>query len=513
MTDISLTRAMTDPALFGGVFGGSSFWTWKVVAKVIDGIRLVEPREIELFKACTGRTQLPNRHGRRVLRRLIILAGRRAGKDRFFSGVAIWRAALCTNWNQHISAGEQAVVLLLGRDRRQAAILRRYCQGLLRQPLLAAEIVRKTDDVIEFRNGSSLEIASNDVNLVRGRSAIAVLGGETCYWKSDEHAASSDEEVTSAAEKSMAMCPDGGLLLLGSSIYRKRGYMYRQYRKLNGNDDSDDICWFADSTTMNPKLRQEVVDSAMAEDPAKAGAEFGRAWRDDIADFCPPECIEAVTEFGVRERPPLPGLFYYAFVDAAGGTGSDSFALCIAHRLSGEDRMVVIDAIREFRPRFIPSEVIRELAILLKSYRISEVVGDGFAGGFHSDEWRKNNIRFKAAEHATSENYLRALPMILNKRALLIDSPTLRSQFASLERRTTSVNREQVSHPQVASAHDDVATACAGALVIAGAGYGYDPLFRGFQETNDKPPPPRTGPTGAEFFSYLPSLGAPPWIR
>ena len=66
---------------------------------------------------------------------------------------------------------------------------------------------------------------------MRGRSAIAVLGSECCHWRTDEHAASSDEEVVSAALPSMAMCPDGGLLMLGSSVYRKRGFMYRKFKQ------------------------------------------------------------------------------------------------------------------------------------------------------------------------------------------------------------------------------------------------------------------------------------------
>ena len=158
------------------------------------------------------------------MRRLLLLAGRRAGKDRFLSAVAVWRAALCCNWRRYQSVGEGAVVLLLGADRKQAAILRKYCHGLLNVPLLAQEVSRATDELVEFKNGSSLEIATNDARLIRGRSAIAVLGSECCYWKTDEHANSSDEEVVGAAEPSMAMCPDGGLLLLGSSVYRKRGY-------------------------------------------------------------------------------------------------------------------------------------------------------------------------------------------------------------------------------------------------------------------------------------------------
>src|SRR5215469_3284016 len=71
---ITLTQAMADPALFGRVFASPSFWTWKVVAKLIDGIPLTEPREVDLFKQCTGRTTLPTES----VRRLILLAGRRS---------------------------------------------------------------------------------------------------------------------------------------------------------------------------------------------------------------------------------------------------------------------------------------------------------------------------------------------------------------------------------------------------------------------------------------------------
>ena len=185
------------------------------------------------------------------------------------------------------------MVILLGADKKQAAILRLYCEGLLRAPLLDQEITRSTGDVTEFRNGSSLEIATNDARLVRGRSAIAVLGSECCHWRTDEHAASSDEEVVGAAEPSMAMCPDGGLLMLGSSVHRKVGYMYRQYKKLHGNNDTDDICWFAPSNVMNPVLPAHVIDKALAENASKARAEFRNIWREDLSDFIPLDVLDA----------------------------------------------------------------------------------------------------------------------------------------------------------------------------------------------------------------------------
>ncbi len=464
---ITLTQAMTDNNLFGKTFSSASFWPWKTLAKVIDNIPLVEAREVALFKQCTGRTQLLNRQDRQLLRRFILLVGRRGGKDRFLSAVAVWRCALCADWRQYLSPGETAVTILLGRDKKQAAILRRYCHGLLQVEALQREVTRQTTDVTEFRNHAVLEISSNDASLVRGRSATAILGSECCHWKHDEHSASSDEEVVGAAEPSMAMCPDGGLLLLGSSVYRQRGYMYRKYRELFANDASSDIVWFAPSKLMNPKLPQAVVDAALAEDPHRGAAEFDNRWREDLTDCFPLDAIEACTDFDVFERPPQPNTYYYAFFDASGGTGSDSFTLCIGHRLPDSEGTVVVDCIRERKPRFVPAEVIAEYAGLMKCYGISEIRGDKFGGGFVEDEWQRNQIRFTPSEFTTSENYIRSLPIVLSRRTRLVNNATLRSQLASLERSVTGT-KEQVSHPKHAGAHDDIATAVCGLLVLAG---------------------------------------------
>jgi hypothetical protein len=459
---ISLSRALSDPALFGKTFAAPSFWTWRVVAKFIDGIELTEPREIELFKECTGRSVLPSN----PVRRLILLAGRRAGKDRFLSACAIWRAALCADWRKHISAGEQSVVILLGADKRQAGILRRYCEGLLQAPMLAPEVTRQTGEIIEFRNGASLEIATNDARLVRGRSAIAVLGSECCHWKTSEYAASSDEEVVGAAEPSMAMCPDGGLLLLGSSVHRKVGYMYRQYKKLHGADGSEDICWFAPSSVMNPVLPASIIDKALAQDASKARAEYQNIWREDLSDFIPADVIEACTDFAVPERAPEPGLDYVAYCDASSGL-ADSFAIAIASR--GTPHMLHV--VRERKPRFVPAQVIAEYAELLKLYGVTEVQGDKYAIGFHAAEWRNHGIEFIACERTTSENYLHCLPVLLAGRVRLVDNITLRSQLCALERRVGANDKETVTHPAHASAHDDVACAACGAISLA-AKYG-----------------------------------------
>ncbi|MGO9401733.1 MAG: hypothetical protein ACLP19_28430 [Xanthobacteraceae bacterium] len=468
---IGLYDAISDPRLLGGPFTSPSFWTWKTLAKLIDGIPLTEQREIDLFEQCTGRSY--NRFHKRPVRRLILLAGRRAGKDRWASSVAVWRSALAQDWSKYISAGEGAVVILLGADRKQASILRRYCHGLLRSPLLLDEIRRDTDDIVEFKNGASLEIITNSASLVRGRSAIAVIGSEACLWKTDESNASSDTEVVSAAEPSMAMAADGGMLLMGSSVFRKRGWMYTKYKELFGNDDAEDICWFAPSRVMNGQLPQSVIDRALAEDHLKASAEFLNVWREGVSDFVPIDVLDAATDRGVYERPRDPAVAYVAFVDCASGLGQDSFTLGIAHCEYGTNK-IVLDVLRERRPPFVPSAVVTEFAALLREYGINEVISDAYSFGFHQDEWVRAGFTFTLCENTTSENYGSFLPLLTSGRARLLDNATLRSQLSSLERVVTPANKELIRHPQTASAHDDCATAAAGAMVHAASRLKFD---------------------------------------
>jgi len=455
---ISLAEAMRDQNLLGDVFAAESFWPWHAVAKLISG-ELLDDRETELFHQCTGRTKLPTG----PVTDLTLLNGRRGGKDRFMSAVAVHRAALAFDWSKTLSAGEQGVVILIGSDKKQAKILRRYCRGLLGKPMFAKKISRITDELIEFKNGAALEVVTNDADLVRGRSVLALLGTEVCFWRTDPESNSSDEEVAAAAEPGMAMTPGGGLTILASSVHRKKGLMHRLWKELHGNDDAEAICWLAPSRVMNPALPERVVTKAKEKDLQRANAEFESIWREDVSDFIPGDVVDAATDFGVLERPPIPGITYAAFADPAGGTGKDSFTISVAH--SGPGGEAVLDCIRERPPRFVPAAVVKEYAELLRSYGISSIRSDRYASAWASDEWSRNGIICKPSELTKSEIYLAALPLLMSGQARLLDNERLREQFKALERRTHTGGRESVDDSGAASAHDDLANACSGALI------------------------------------------------
>jgi hypothetical protein len=453
-----ITLATAFRTVFADSFSGASWWPWRTVAKILSGEPL-DDAELALALKCTGRTRLPARPPRR----LYLLVGRRGAKSRFASACAV-HAAIATDWRAVMAPGEQPVVLLLAVDRAQAQVCRRYCRGLIQASrLLAGEVVRETEDVVELRNGCAICIGTNDHRSVRGRTIAVLVGDETAYWKSDGEALSSDEEVVAAVEPAMATVPGGGLTVLISTAYRKKGLMHRRWKELFGNDDAADVCWVAPTTTMNPLLPTEVIDRALTEDPARARSEYLCEWREDLSDFVPTDAIESCTDWGVRERPRVPGVHYTAFTDAAGGTGADSFTLGISHRRP--DGTVVLDVLRERAPRFVPAAVTAEFAGLLKAYAIHEVRGDHFSGSWCADEFARNGVRYTPSEMTKSEIYLATLPLLLAGRCRLLDNEKLRKQFAGLERRAHANGRESVDHG--AGGKDDLATAAAGALLLA----------------------------------------------
>jgi hypothetical protein len=72
---------------------------------------------------------------------------------------------------------------------------------------------------------------------------------------------------------------------------------------------------------------------------------------------------------------------------------------------------------------------------------------------------------------------LNIVPLINSGSIALIDNERMILQLVSLERKTSSV-KDRVDHPQ--GMHDDLANACAGAVVMAqqGSGYGQQQSFR-----------------------------------
>jgi hypothetical protein len=174
------------------------------------------------------------------------------------------------------------------------------------------------------------------------------------------------------------------------------------------------------------------------------------------------ELIEHAVDTGVLVRPPRPGVRYVAFADAASGTGKDAFSVGIAH---AEGRGAVLDLAHEIKPPFSPDNAIAEIAALLKGYNVRTCTGDKYSAGFVIEGFSKQGIRYSYSDRDRSQIYVDCLPLFTAGRVSLIDNKKLVAQFASLERRTSSVGRDRVDHGR--DGHDDLCNAVAGALTLA----------------------------------------------
>ena len=454
--DVSVLDAMDDPEVFGPYFKGETWATWRIFIKALTAAPM-KPAELEVYQHHTGRTAPPSA----AFTGATAIVGRRGGKSRTFALLAVGAATL-RDYTPYLAPGEKATIAVIAADRRQARSIFRYIAGMLDAvPALAEMIEDRTAESIVLSNQVVIEVATASWRVTRGYTFAAVLGDEVAFWR-DDNSANPADEIIRAIRPGLATIP-GALLLKGSSPYRRAGVLLNDYRRHWGKDDARVLVWKASTREMNPSIDPAIIDEAYEEDPASAAAEYGGEFRDDLADFVSRDVIDACTTPGRYELPRVVGVRYVAFADPSGGS-SDSMTLAICHNEKG---VAILDAVRERKAPFSPDSVVEEFAETLKAYGLSQVTGDRYAGAWPAERFKAHGIRYVPSEKPKNEIYLDMLPMLNSRQVELLDLPRMAAQFCGLERRTARGGKDSVDHAP--KAHDDIANAVAGALLLANA--------------------------------------------
>jgi hypothetical protein len=447
---VTIRDAMTDPALFGGIFGGDSFAAWRALLAGFHGLPL-DADDLAAFQTLTGRQNAPESG----FSELWLVVGRRGGKSHSSALLAVYEA-LFRDHAARLSPGEVATVLVMAADRAQARSAMRFTRGLIESnPMLARMVTRETETTIEFDNRAAIEIGTASFRSVRGYTLAAVICDEIAFWHSD--GANPDKEIIQALRPALATL--NGKLVALSSPYAKRGMLWDTYRRSYGDDaDSRVLVAQAPTLTMNPTLEPAVVDRAMIDDPEAARAEYLAEFRSDIAGFLDEALLRDCVRPRPRELPRADGVEYFAFVDPSGG-GADGFSLAIGH-LQGNH--AVIDLCRERHGS--PAASAAEFAAVLKSYGVYRVTGDRYAGQWPRDEFAKHDITYTTSELDRSGLYLEFLARLHSGQVELPPDEKLLRQFIALERRTGRAGKDTIDHPP--NAHDDLANAAAGVVAL-----------------------------------------------
>lgn len=446
---MTIRQAMTDPNLFGGQFGGESFAAWRALLAAFYGLELTDD-EAATVKDLTGRENLPES----AFPELWLAIGRRGGKSQIAALIAVYEA-LFKDHQDKLAPGEVATVMCIASDRKQVRSVMRYVSGMVASnAMLAKSVVKEQGEIIEFDNRAVIEVATASHRTTRGYTLSVAILDEIAFWHIE--GANPDKEIVTGLRPGLSTL--GGKLVALSSPYAKRGVLWDTHKRHFGGDSKRVLVAQAPTLTMNPTLDPEIVADALRDDPEHARAEYLAEFRGDISTFLDIELIERATRSKPLELPPQDREEYYAFVDPNGG-GADEFTLSIAHR---EAELTVVDLVKGRHGS--PAAITQEFASILRTYRISKVHGDRYAGRWPRDEFRKHGIEYIPSDRDRSALYLELMARLNSGAVILPPDMKMQRQLANLERRTHRSGRDTIDHPP--GAHDDRGNAVAGAVAF-----------------------------------------------
>ena len=137
--------------------------------------------------------------------------------------------------------------------------------------------------------------------------------------------------------------------------------------------------------------------------------------------------------------------------------------MAIAHREA--DGLITLDCIRETAAPFAPESVVEDFCKTLAAYGVGRVHGDRYAGQWAVEQFKKRNVDYVPSERVKSDIYRDCLPLLNSRKCQLLDIRRLITQLHGLERKTARGGKDSIDHGP--GAHDDVANAVAGAIVLA----------------------------------------------
>ncbi len=160
------------------------------------------PAGLALYRSCTNRQDPPTTQAREAW----CTAGRRAGKSRLASVIAIYLAAF-RDYADVLSVGEVGTLPVVAADRRQARTCMQYISGLLDEtPMLAALVVDRSADSVELSTGVRIEIHTASWRALRGYTVVGCVLDEVCFWRSED-SSNPDHEIVNAVRPAMVTVP------------------------------------------------------------------------------------------------------------------------------------------------------------------------------------------------------------------------------------------------------------------------------------------------------------------
>jgi len=428
-----------------------TWYKWLVLGLAIFAEKMTRAERAIYFEF-TGRKNAPTKK----LREVWVALARRSGKNHFFAAVIVFVACLKRH---NIRRGNTAKIMLLALDREQSGeSFRMIADLLLSIPQFAAMIVGGSTDramsTIKLANRIEIQIMVANQGSVRARAAIFILLDEVGHWQTKEGAVNIDAGIVAAIRPTRWGMTESLLVAISSPRARK-GELYRvskqwgieTVKRRDGSAMENPILYWQARTDaghvervlsggldMRPTRDQDFLAQLEADyiaDPASFVSEGLGQFRADLETYVSLEVVEAAMKQGVTTIPYEFGYSHFVAVDAAGGTGQDSAAVCVARAvpainpMSGKNYMFAqVCFVKEYKPKFRSSAVVEDIVAIADEYKAAKVYGDGFSGGMFASNMKDAapHLVYEVVKDAKSIFYRKFLPLLTGQRVGLPDS-------------------------------------------------------------------------------------------
>jgi len=393
---------------------------------------------------------------RKVSQEITYVCGRRGGKsDRLAGNIATFEA-VTGGHEKHLAPGERGHIVLIAQDKRACRVLYRFILAKFENsPLLSQLLQDVRKEEIDLTNRLTISIFPCSFRAPRGFAIPVAILDELAFFRHE--GAVIDKEVIDAIRPAQATFPNSKLIKI-SSPYSKSGELYRDFATRHQREDL--LVFKATSWDMNPSIPQSFLDSEKERDPEMFSREYAAELSSSISNVFDREYVEDCIVHGRHELPYVADFRYVAGVDPAGG-GPDEFAMSFCHR---DGHRIIQDLVRGWLSKR-PADVVQEAAQILKTYKVSTVVGDKYSGEWVRQAFRDCGIKYVVSSLTSSDALLELLPLINQGNIELLDDKKQTGQLISLERRTSRTGKDSLGHPQ--GLHDDRAVTLALSAILA----------------------------------------------
>lgn len=404
-----------------------------------------------------------------------IVAGGRSGKT-YLCSLRLLHLALTVDLSI-LAPGEEAFCAIIAPRLKEARQGLNYAAGAARDhPEIARLIVSDTADQLVLRRDDGelvaiVAIAAGAGGIGgRGKTLVALLMDETCFFRDQDTGVINDQAIFDAAEPRVM---EGGQVMVASTPWVARGLLHKMWKK-NHKKPSD--CLIAHASTRNMRTaphQLKKVDRAYKRDPQNAAIEFGSEWGSTTTELLFTEAeLDAIFTADAPELGRLPLLGERASAGGDLGFVLNSSSLAIVHEMEPTkevpEALVVLAHLEERQAPaggiLEPSKVCADFAETAKGHSCSGITADQHERATLTEYATKAGLAVYPA--AAAGDALLALRAAARDKVLRApEHQRLRSQLESIKVRRTLGNKLQVVIPEaIDGSHCDLAVAFAQAV-------------------------------------------------